>query len=541
MVRHGKFTVLVALLLSVWTAVAAAAPFAYITNSGSANILVIDTATETGMAPIALPPGTTPYGVAVSPDGSRVYVTHFAFTGKLFAVDVATNTVLASPAVGMFPFGVAVHPSGNKIFVTAVQNGGKLVVVDATTFSVTSFPTGNPRGIDVHPDGSKIYVTDYFNDLLNVLDANTLSPMPGSPIAVGVSPIGVAVSADGKRAYVTNEDSGSVSVIDTVANAVVATVAVGNNPVGVTVTPDNARVYVANSLSNSVSVIDGGTNTKAAADILVGNHPYGISNDGAQVYVALVNDSKVVVIDRVTNAIVKEFAATVPVAFGQFIRPASRIETVLTLQIKPGAVIVGSSSPVALQATLTRKDSSAGVDGATVTFSVDGATLGSAVTASGGVATQSLNPSGLGLGPHTIRAAFAESAIGGMTYGASEASGSLRVVYEWSGWSPPVSGGGVLNSANAGSTIPMKWTLKDANGNVISSMEAIVSIQTAPISCSGNSKQAAVSAGGELRIDGASGRFQFNWKTEKDWAGQCRSFIVTLNDGTTHVAKFQFK
>jgi YVTN family beta-propeller protein len=39
------------------------------------------------------------------------------------------------------------------------------------------------------------------------------------------------------RAYVTNVNSNSVSVIDTASNTVVATVGVGSNPVGVAITP----------------------------------------------------------------------------------------------------------------------------------------------------------------------------------------------------------------------------------------------------------------------------------------------------------------
>jgi YVTN family beta-propeller protein len=542
MLRHGKLGVLVALLISVSTAVIAAAPFAYITNSGSANILVFDTATETGVTPISLPAGTVPYGVAVSPDGSRIYATHFAFAGKLFVIDAATNAVLASPTVGIFPFAVAVHPSGNRVFLTTMQSGGRLVVVDATTFAVTAVPVGNPRGVAVHPDGSKVYVVNYFNDQLTVLDAATLSVI-GSPIDVGVSPIGIAISPDGTRGYITNESSGTVSVINTSTNAVVATVAVGNNPAGVTVTPDNARVYVANSLSGSVSVIDASTNTRATGDIHVGNHPYGISNDGAQVYVTLVNDNKVVVIDRATNAIVKEFPANVPIAFGQFIRPASRVDSTMTLRLEPSEVIVGSSGAVVQRATLTRRDSGAGIDGATVTFSVDGVTLGSAVTASGGVASWNFNPSGLEPGPHAARAVFAESAIGGMTYGAASASASLRVEYQWLGWMPPVVGGGALNQAKAGSTVVMKWQIKDASGTLINAMSAVRGIQTALIPCTGEGASEfmpASSPGNDgLRYDGR--QFHFNWKTEKSWKDQCRAFMVELNDGTVRMAKFQFR
>jgi DNA-binding beta-propeller fold protein YncE len=50
-------------------------------------------------------------------------------------------------------------------------------------------------------------------------------------------------------------------VIDTATNTVVATVPVGNSPIGVAITRDGTRAYVVNDLSNTASVIDTATNT----------------------------------------------------------------------------------------------------------------------------------------------------------------------------------------------------------------------------------------------------------------------------------------
>jgi YVTN family beta-propeller protein len=95
-------------------------------------------------------------------------------------------------------------------------------------------------------------------------------------ITVGSIPVAVAVTPDGKRAYVTNNSSANVSVIDTnpndiAYNTVVATVAAGVNPIAVAVAPDGTRAYVANNVSNNVSVIDTASNTVVGSPILVGN------------------------------------------------------------------------------------------------------------------------------------------------------------------------------------------------------------------------------------------------------------------------------
>jgi YVTN family beta-propeller protein len=73
----------------------------------------------------------------------------------------------------------------------------------------------------------------------------------------------VAVSPDGSQAYIANRGfytvpSGTVSVIDTGAGAVTATIPVGSNPEGVAVSPDGHRAYVTNGGSGTVSVLDPG-------------------------------------------------------------------------------------------------------------------------------------------------------------------------------------------------------------------------------------------------------------------------------------------
>jgi YVTN family beta-propeller protein len=79
--------------------------------------------------------------------------------------------------------------------------------------------------------------------------------------------------ARAQNAYITNQSSNTVSVIDTVTNTVSATIPVGLTPFGVAVSPDGSKVYVANISSNTVSVIATATNT-VSATIPVGLPPH---------------------------------------------------------------------------------------------------------------------------------------------------------------------------------------------------------------------------------------------------------------------------
>ena len=72
-------------------------------------------------------------------------------------------------------------------------------------------------------------------------------------------------------AYVVNNLSDNVSVIDTSANTVIATIPVGDGPQRVAFSPDGSRAYVTNHLEGSVSVINTFTSTEIDVDGNPGN------------------------------------------------------------------------------------------------------------------------------------------------------------------------------------------------------------------------------------------------------------------------------
>src|SRR5438874_2434892 len=105
---------------------------------------------------------------------------------------------------------------------------------------------------------TRAYVTNLQDNTVSVIDIATNTVIAAIP--VGKSPAGVAITPDGTRAFVTDELSAMVSVIDTATNIVVATVPVGPVPKGLAITPDGTRAYVTIG-TNAVSVIDTATNT----------------------------------------------------------------------------------------------------------------------------------------------------------------------------------------------------------------------------------------------------------------------------------------
>jgi YVTN family beta-propeller protein len=105
------------------------------------------------------------------------------------------------------------------------------------------------------------------------------------PMGVGS---GTATAQAQTRAYVTNNSSSTVSVIDTATSTVVATIPFGQLPFDIAITPDGTQAYVTPLGFNSaktVSVVNIATNT--VATILVGVNPLevAITPDGTRAYV----------------------------------------------------------------------------------------------------------------------------------------------------------------------------------------------------------------------------------------------------------------
>ena len=100
----------------------------------------------------------------------------------------------------------------------------------------------------------------------------------GSPITVGTGQYEIAITPDGKSAYVVNLGGGNVSVVDTQTNQVVGSpIEVGAYPSAIAITPNGKSAYVVNFGSANVSVIDTQTNQVVGPPISVGSFPRGIA------------------------------------------------------------------------------------------------------------------------------------------------------------------------------------------------------------------------------------------------------------------------
>jgi sugar lactone lactonase YvrE len=187
-----------------------------------------------------------PAGLALAADGATLYVAE-NLADSLAVVDLASGTVVQRHATGRYPYGVAVTADG-AVF---VSNWG------ASTLSVFA-PAGGGR-------------------LANA-----------APLAAGRHPSALLVNARGTRLFVASGSTDRVTVVDTRARRVVATLVdpppegpgEGTTPNALALSPDGTRLFAAEADANAVATFDLSAATAdvpaaTGQDLLAGRIPVG--------------------------------------------------------------------------------------------------------------------------------------------------------------------------------------------------------------------------------------------------------------------------
>lgn len=287
--------------------------FIYTVNMGAGTVSVSDVLTKASLA--SIPVGTYPFGVAVAPNGAKVYAVYQGETlveTLMSVIDPLTNTVVKTITVGKGPVGVTFTPDGRKAYVANNQDNTVSVIDTATdTVTATIADVPYPFRIAFTPDGSRALVTNYglmdqskCANTVTVIDTSTETVL--HKIRVGALPGWVAVTPDGSKVYVANQLSKTVSIIHLPSETVTTLTNVGSAPLGVAITPDGRTVLVSSyEEQGKVYLINTATDTVQPTPFSVGQYPAGIAimSDGGTAYVADEIDSTLAVLNLASRAV----------------------------------------------------------------------------------------------------------------------------------------------------------------------------------------------------------------------------------------------
>ena len=269
---------------------AAAAPDGrrlYITNEAESTLDVADLKTLKVIKSIPLT--NHPNNVAVSKDGKRVYVAIVAGAGAVDVIDTGTLTRAKSIRTEGGIHNVYVTPDG-KFVVAGSIPGRKVTVIDQQTEEILwTVPTREgvrPMAFDTNADGStkRIFLQlSGFNGFLTIdFATHQLGPEIKVPEVSAAERVteglqgapahGLAVTPDGKTLGVLSKMNTRIYFYSLPDLKLLGESKVGHHPDWLTFTPDGKRVYVANAGSNSVSVVDVASH-KELTQIPVGQVP----------------------------------------------------------------------------------------------------------------------------------------------------------------------------------------------------------------------------------------------------------------------------
>jgi YVTN family beta-propeller protein len=253
-------------------------------------------------------------GVIFSPDGRSLYVSGgnqdviYRFDWRGRAAKLADSIVLAAKPEGKdgtrYPAGIAISPDGRTLYAAENLADSLAVINLAERRVVQRFPTERyPYGVVLAPDGT-VYASAWGGWTVSVFNPRTNGMLgQGVRVRVGRHPSALALNSTGSRLFVASGSTDRITVLDTKARSVVATLndaspagtGEGSTPNALALSAEGTRLFVAEADNNAVAVFDLSPNTAGSSSatgndalkgrIPIGWYPSAIAVDGSDVLI----------------------------------------------------------------------------------------------------------------------------------------------------------------------------------------------------------------------------------------------------------------
>jgi YVTN family beta-propeller protein len=260
----------------------------YIAQATADRVAIFDATSERIVE--ELPVADRPVGLALSADGSQLYVTSATPEGTVQIVDLVGREVIDSIAVGHTPVAVVAGPVGMLLYVCN-QFSNSIGVVDlaAGELVATIAVPREPVAAALTADGRFLFVanhlpagpahTDHTACVVSVIDTDVQELVKNIELPDGSTNLqGIAISPDGRYAYVTHllarykfpttylergwVNTNALTVIDASEQKYINTVLLDDitrgaaNPYAVACTGDGASIVISHAGTHELSVID---------------------------------------------------------------------------------------------------------------------------------------------------------------------------------------------------------------------------------------------------------------------------------------------
>ena len=257
-----------------------------VVNKGDDSLMVFDVPSHTLVATVPVDP--EPHEVAVTPDGRKAYVS--SVRGKsLSIVDLKHYKVTATlkPDRVDYPHGMAVTPDGRRLLLTG-EGSRRLYLIDTTRDVVERAVTTSQSGshmVVLAKEGRRAWIANRESESLSLYDLPTMRLI--KTVKAGPGPEGIALSPNGRWVVTALQRAGQVAIIDAAQGQIVTRLPAGQTPIRVACPPKGLIALVSNRDSDDLTIID-----LAARQVLktvpVGRRPGGVTTNlrGTRAYVS---------------------------------------------------------------------------------------------------------------------------------------------------------------------------------------------------------------------------------------------------------------
>ncbi|HKM64199.1 MAG TPA: beta-propeller fold lactonase family protein [Acidisphaera sp.] len=244
--------ILAAAFLLISAAAAQAHGVAFVINSGSASVSILDM--STGAELRRIPALREPHHWALSPDGKSLIIGDSAGNQLLF-LDPATGDVQRRVPCAD-PYQLGFSPNGKFLVVNGLARN-QVDVYDVATYTlIKRFPLSSmPSHMAYAPDSSMVYVSLQGTDKLAAIDLIRMAVVWVQP--TGKTPAGV-LWLNG-RVLVANMGEDGLSVVDPVDGHVERRVHTGRGAHQLFLSPDGHTLYVNNRVEGTTAALDPAT------------------------------------------------------------------------------------------------------------------------------------------------------------------------------------------------------------------------------------------------------------------------------------------
>ncbi len=277
----------------------------FVVNQNEDMVSVIDAETQRLIRIISVGTGSVPKSVAILPDQKSFIVAMAGANGITRKYDVESYQALGEFESNFNPYEIAITPDGSKGYMTDDSyQGNTFAVFDPVSMkllkSLSSPLIIQPHGVTISPDGKYAYICGRGSDNILRIDTHTdsvlgcllLGPNVQMPVTSTYNrqydPEKIVISADSKKMYVTCVHTSEIVVFDLLRDSIEARIPIPYFPAGAAITPDGTELWATATGTNKVYILSILTNTITSEIDSVSLDPQEISftPDGAFAYVA---------------------------------------------------------------------------------------------------------------------------------------------------------------------------------------------------------------------------------------------------------------